>query len=209
MLPPSRPGTGSRFSTLAVSWRNASSATPAQNSTGPLRRPRRSRTRRHQHQGEHHVGGRAGEADQGVPQPAGDGVPVDPDRAAGQADAAEQHHDHRQHDRQQRVGVLQRVERQVAPVGDVPVAGPVGGHGVGVLVQAERDQPARDDEEEHVEPDVAEPVPGQHAAGREERDQAEEDRAGPERRRGTPSTSGVTARAVVGHHSAVGCRLIR
>ena len=49
-------------------------------------------------------------------QPAADRVLVDPDRAAGQADAAEQQEHHRQHERQQRVGVLERVERQVAAV---------------------------------------------------------------------------------------------
>ena len=52
----------------------------------------------------------------------------------------------RQHDRQERVRVLERVQRQVAGGLDAVVAGAIGGVGVPELVQAQRDHPAADDQ---------------------------------------------------------------
>ena len=115
-LPPSRPGQRHQVEHARGELEEARNATPAQNSRcAPTSTPTQERHR--QHQGEEHVRGRPGQADQAVREPAPDRVPVDPDRAAGQADAAEQQEHHRQHDGQQRVGVLQRVERQVAALG--------------------------------------------------------------------------------------------
>ena len=126
---------------------------------------------------------RAGRADQRVPcSRLRMYAVVDPDRAAGQADAAEHHHDHRQHDRQQRVGVLQRVQRQVAPVG----------HGRGrrrstptsacaySCRHSETSQPETTNRNTSNRT-LPNPVQAMHAADREDRDEAEEDRARHER----------------------------
>ena len=47
---------------------------------------------------------------------------MDPDGAAGQPDAADEQEHHRKGNREQRMGVLQRVERQVPPFRDRMVA---------------------------------------------------------------------------------------
>jgi len=57
----------------------------------------------------------------------------------------------RQHDRQHRMGVLERVEGQVARCLDTVVAGAVGRVGVAELVQAQRHDPAGQHEHEHAE----------------------------------------------------------
>ncbi len=138
-----------------------------------------------QHDREHRVRGRPDRGGEALRALAAEGVRVQVDRPARQADAALDDEEQRQDDRQQRVGVLERVERQVARRLDLVIAGPVGGVGVGELVQAQRHDPAGDDEQEHA--DVAEPraLPGlrprQRRAAGAHRDEGEEQRARPHR----------------------------
>ena len=134
---------------------------------------------------EHEVGRRAGGRGQALHRPAAERVPVQVHRTAGQPDAALHDEQQRQHDRQHRVRVLERVQRQVAGRLDAAVAGAVGGVGVRELVQAERDDPAADDHQEHAE--VAEPRPGGRLAPAQ---QPAERRSAPRR----PGTSGWAAR---------------
>ena len=88
---------------------------------------------------------------------------------------------HRKAQREHRIRVLQRVERQVAAHRDVVVAEPPGGEGMAELVQAQRHDPAGDDEGEH--PDVGQRLrlgggpPGQHAADRGDGHDRQEDGA--------------------------------
>ena len=111
-------------------------------------------------------------------------------------------------ERQQRVRVLQRVERQVAADCDVVVAEPPRGEGVRELVQAQRHQPAGDDEDEH--PDVGSGRTSSAASHASTppatvmRHDRQEDRAGPHRlvqradvhRTKLPSTNGQPALGV-------------
>lgn len=72
-----------------------------------------------------------------MPPAAADPVAFDEHRAAGQADATHDHEDDGEHDAEQRMGVLQRVQGEVALGADRDVAAVQGGAGVGVLVQTE------------------------------------------------------------------------
>ncbi|CAK7285143.1 hypothetical protein SGPA1_31016 [Streptomyces misionensis JCM 4497] len=101
------------------------------------------------HGGEQRVRQRARRRDQTQPRAAADAGPLDEHRAARQPDPAHDHEQHRQYDAQQRVRVLQRVQRQIALGADGDVAAVQGGARVRVLVQAQREDPGGRHEQEH------------------------------------------------------------
>ena len=109
-----------------------------------------------------------------MPTAAPDAAPLDEDGPAGQPDAAEDHEEHRQHDAEQGVRVLQRVQREVALGADRDVPAVQRRTGVRVLVEAERDHPGAGHEEEDGEPrrrdtrPHAPPGYGRHGRDREE-----------------------------------------
>ena len=126
-------------------------------------------------QGENqHVGERTGGGDGAVPPGAADGGVVDPDGAARQAEAADDDVDQRQQDREERIGVSQRVQRQVAAGRDRTVAGLVGHDRMAELVQAEADDPTGDDEHQHRRPTRDKPVPERGAHAGEEKAEKKE-----------------------------------
>ena len=140
---------------------------------------------RHQQQRrEREVGERAGEADQ-TSLTLGHERRPHPHRTAGQPDAADGDDQHRQHDREQRIRVLERVQGQIAAHRDVVVAESPRGERVGEFMQAERHHPAGDDEDEDADvgqrPDRVRRKPRQHGTDRRHRDDRQEDRAGSHR----------------------------
>src|SRR5262245_54081405 len=102
------------------------------------------------------------------------------------------------------MGVLGRVEREVAAVSGAAVTAQVRVQGVRVLVQAQRYQPPRHHEDDDVDRRVPDVEPGQHAAGDEDRHDAQEDRRGAERVAPRPR-----ARVPGRHYSPAGSRDIR
>ena len=133
---------------------------------------------------EHHVHERAGQADDRLLPVRHERSPH-PHRAAGKADPAQQGDQHRKAKRQQWIRVLQRVQRQIAAHRDVLLAESPGGDGVAELVQAQRHDPAGDDEDEHTgirdRRTTGLGHPGKHRADRGHRDDEQEDGAGPHR----------------------------
>ena len=102
-------------------------------------------------------------------------------RPAGQADPTERDAQQRKAQRQHRVGVLQRVEGQIAPGLHIVVAEAPRGVGVAELVQAQGHHPPGDHEHEHPgvgqRPGVLGGHPGHDATEGGEPDENQEDRA--------------------------------
>ncbi|CAL2063493.1 protein of unknown function [Streptomyces murinus] len=136
--------------------------------------------RRRAHHREQRVRQRARRRDQAQPSAAPDPAPLDEHRAARQTDPAHDHEQHRQHDAQQRVRVLQRVQREIALRADRDVAAVQGGARVRVLVQAQGDDPGGGHEQEHRD---ARPLrvsgPGGPAGHRRDGQDPDEHRADP------------------------------
>jgi hypothetical protein len=137
-----------------------------------------------QDHGEDEVGERSGEIHQG-PLPRGHEARAQVHRPAREPDPTQGDEQQRQTQGQQRVGVLQRVEREIAPRGGVLVTEAERRVGMSELVQAQRHQPAADDEDENA--DTAGRTgglrsgPGQHPARGGHGDEREEHRAGAHR----------------------------
>ncbi|URM99120.1 hypothetical protein LUW76_34985 [Actinomadura madurae] len=115
-----------------------------------------------------------------------DHVPVDPDGAARQADTAEDDEHDRDEEAQRDVGVLQRVQREVALRHHAAIARPVRHVRVPELVQRQRQDPRGDHEPEQRDPSRPlqdRPVPpGDQAAQDGRRHDREEHRTRPDGR---------------------------
>jgi len=154
-------------------------------------------------QRQHEVDQRTDAGHEAVPPLPLDHAPVNVHRAAGQADAAEQQEHHRQHDAQRGIGVLRRIEREVAAHRHVTIAEPPGRKRVPELVQAQRYQPPRCHEGENGQlgaPSGTEARrPGHRAGSDEAGDDEEENRARQER--GSHSQLPAAGTACIVSHS--------
>ena len=112
--------------------------------------------------------------DRGIPRGTAQKPGADVDRAARQAETAEENVEDRQQQGDHGVRVFQRIEREIAGIGDGMVAAEIGREGVAELVQAKADDPARHDEQEDREPAIEPAVPQRRAgAGEDERQDQE------------------------------------
>ncbi len=102
---------------------------------------------------------------------------VDEHGPAGKANAAQQHEDERQHDAEHRMRVPQRIESQVPAVHHRFVTVAVGDESVRELVQAQRDDPGGEHEEERHDARGADSEEECYAGEQRDRDEPEEDRA--------------------------------